>query len=608
MTKLRPRPNFALCLSASLGLALLAGCGDDSSSATGGGSTSDDTAGPQTSGEHSGGETSGSTTEDDPSETEGEETTGGETENEERFLTPVEHLVRISMALRGARPSLEELEAVEADPDVLPELVDSYMQGPGFAEIVRDLHNDSLLVAIERALPRNAPLDDMLGSAINASVQDTALRLVEHVVTEDIPYTEIVTADYWMVDETAAIVYGLPYDQGGDEWQQVDIPGPRPPAGLLSDNAMFLRHESAGANYHRGRANALASALLCQDFLDNDIDVDGGIDLNDPEAVRDAVNTNPTCLGCHATLDPLASHLHVYPGQIQPNDLPAYPVSVDFYQEQLVDRWETTTETPPGYYGMPSEGLDGLGRNIAADPRFAPCAAKRFYAYFQQVELDAIEDEDIDAFTETFEDSGMQARALIKAIVLSDDFRLGQGLDDDDAADIVGFKRARPVQVALLMKDLTGFEWEYRPRLEVAEAGAGTLSLARDASNGLEVLAGGIDSLFIRTPSRTVNATTALFLREFSAEAASFVVEQDFADGDAKLLDLVGPNERAEGPVRAQLVQLFARIYGEQVETDSADVNDAFALFDQTADAINVEHAWKVTLTAMLQDLNIIYY
>lgn len=608
MMNLRSRLNSRLPLFAAAGFAVLVGCGDDSASGTGAGATSDDSAGPQTGGEETAAMTSGSTTDDDPSETEGDETTGGETENEERFLTPVEHLVRISMALRGSRPSLEDIAAVEADADVLPELVDGYMQGPGFAEIVRDLHNDSLLVGVERALPRNEPLEDLLGSSINASVQDTALRLIEHVVVQDIAYSEIVTADYWMVDEIAATVYGLPYDQGGDTWQQVDIPGSRPPAGILSDNAFFLRHESAGANYHRGRANAIASALLCQDFLDNDIEVDGSIDLNDPEAVKDAVNTNPTCLGCHASLDPLASHLFVYPGQIQPNDLVEYPVPVDFYQEQLVDRWQTTSETAPGYYGMASEGLDGLGQNLADDPRFATCAAKRFYAYFQQVDEEALEGDDLDDFTAAFEDSGMQAKALIKAIVLSDDFRLGQGLDDDDGADLVGFKRARPVQVALLMKDLTGFEWQYRPRLEIAAAGSGTLSLPRDASNGFEVLAGGIDSLFIRTPSRTVNATTSLFLREFAAEAASFVVEQDFGDGDAKLLDQVGSNERGEGPVRAQLVGLFARLYGERVEPDSEDVDDAFALFEQTADATNVEHAWKVTLTAMLQDVSVIYY
>ena len=38
------------------------------------------------------------------------------------YLKPTQHLVRASMALRGLRPALDELRAVEEDPSVLPAL------------------------------------------------------------------------------------------------------------------------------------------------------------------------------------------------------------------------------------------------------------------------------------------------------------------------------------------------------------------------------------------------------------------------------------------------------------------------------------------------------
>ena len=43
------------------------------------------------------------------------------------YLTPTQHLTRASMALRGVRPSLEDLRAVEADPQALGGIVDRYL-------------------------------------------------------------------------------------------------------------------------------------------------------------------------------------------------------------------------------------------------------------------------------------------------------------------------------------------------------------------------------------------------------------------------------------------------------------------------------------------------
>ncbi|MCA9620895.1 MAG: DUF1588 domain-containing protein, partial [Myxococcales bacterium] len=83
----------------------------------------------------------------------------------------------------------------------------------------------------------------------------------------------------------------------------------RPAAGVLATNAFFWRHRSTLENANRGRANAISRAFLCEDYLERPIDFPSDIDLSDADAIENAIDHNAACQACHATLDPLASHL-----------------------------------------------------------------------------------------------------------------------------------------------------------------------------------------------------------------------------------------------------------------------------------------------------------
>ena len=50
--------------------------------------------------------------------------------------------------------------------------------------------------------------------------------------------------------------------------------------------------------YNARRADTIATALLCSDFLSVDINVDVNLDLSDPEAVANAVLENDACATC----------------------------------------------------------------------------------------------------------------------------------------------------------------------------------------------------------------------------------------------------------------------------------------------------------------------
>src|SRR6185369_8290104 len=100
---------------------------------------------------------------------------------------------------------IDQLRTVAAHPDRLPEFVDAYLTSPEFADTIRELHNEVLLLhpLLTNFTPPPAPPLELISfSAMNQSIYDEPLRLIEDIVMTDQPYTRIVTADYTMADPT----------------------------------------------------------------------------------------------------------------------------------------------------------------------------------------------------------------------------------------------------------------------------------------------------------------------------------------------------------------------------------------------------------------------
>jgi hypothetical protein len=500
---------------------------------------------------------------------------------------------------------------VMADPSALAELVDGYVDSAAFGETIRHMHDEALLTRFA-SVP---PLDDLAQTPtgrLQTSIGEEPLRLIERVVMTDRPYTEIVTADYTMANPVVATAYGLDRDPEGPEWQVARYRDGRPPAGVLATNAFYLRHRSAGANWHRGRANAVSRALLCYDFLSRDVVVDGAIDLSDPDAVATAVVDNPACASCHQTLDPLASFFWGFEPNLNNKQVEesGYPIADRFRPEQT-GRWRRTSRRPPAFFGLAGDGLGDLAQLIAADPRFSLCAARRFYAYLAQVKLDDVPLDLAARLQADFVASDHSAKALARAVVLSDEFAASHATSEAAAGGLVGMKTARPSELARLVQDLTGFRWRTDSDLRLRGGRVGPVDLLADDLVGFRVLAGGIDSYFVVEPSHTFNATSILVLRALAAAAAGHAVEADFdaPAGERRLLTRVEADTTDEAAVRRQLADLFARFYADFSPPESEAVGEAYAVFAGTlARTGDVAHAWKTTLTAMLQDLRIATY
>lgn len=528
-------------------------------------------------------------------------------------LTPAQHLLRASMALRGTRPSVEELQAVQEDPATLESFVDAYLNSEAFGETIKDLHNETLLLRAQNLIFN--PVDILTDYSVaftNQSLTDAPLRLIENVVMNDRPYTEILTTDEVQVNGPVSTVWGLPYDGDGFEWQTTGWNDSRPAAGILSSSMFFVRHRSAAQNFNRGRANAVSKALLCYDFLSQDIVVDGSIDLSDPDEVKNAVKENEACASCHSTLDPLASFFFGFADNLPFAQLTEYPVE-QFYRPFREDFWASSTETAPGYFGEPGDRIDDLAQMIAADTLFAQCTSRRFYSFLSQTRLEDVPFELVEWLKEEFIASNYNAKSLAKSVVLSDSFKVSHATTEDTAEDLIGYKKVRPAQLARMLYDLTGFLWTVDlSDFTVRGHSYGVAELPMDDFFGYRVLGGGIDSQLVPEPSHTYNATASLFLRSFSSNAADHVVEADFAESNLsnrKLLSQISESELDEVLIRDQLVALHLRLYGDFLESDSQEVDDAYSLFSETLSRTSdTRHAWKTVITAMLQSWKMAHY
>ncbi|HFE45016.1 MAG TPA: DUF1585 domain-containing protein, partial [Nannocystis exedens] len=467
----------------------------------------------------------------------------------------------------------------------------------------RDLHNDALLSIVDfGALPAGFIGKDALAGvdpyALNRSIMEAPLRLAEHIVLADLPYSEIVTADYTLADFNVATVWGLSHSGSKGVWEKTTWPGDRAHAGVLSDSWLYTRHSSTINNANRGRANATARAFLCYDFLSRDIELDPSINLADPNVVAEAVQTNKACAACHQTLDPMASFFSGY--------LPNYnstliPYPLETWVEGLFPILFKVNMRDPAFFGAAGNDLRDLGEMIAADPRFSLCTAKRFYAYFHQVELQNVPLEAAAELQDVLLANDFRIKPMLKSLLQSDAFRSAEGE--------LGRKRARPIQLASLIADLTGFHW----RTDLTKAGVGVVDLMDDSLVGYHVLAGGIDSLFVAQPSYTYSATSSLVLQGLARQAASSVVDNDFAQDDAKsrrLLTLVEPSTTDEASLRGQLVELYRILYGQTPAPDDAAIDDSYLLFTGALQAAGDDgkRAWKITLNALLQDVRIAFY
>ena len=285
------------------------------------------------------------------------------------MASPRKTLRRAALIFAGRIPTDTEYAAVEGgDEWALRAAIRGLMTGPEFHEFLIRSSNDRLLTNrggdgidhgahfvdfvnehYRRVKAAHAINDDRAWSdfytwydRVQYGANRAPLELIAYVVKNDLPYTEILTADYIMANPWAARAYGastrfddpndvrefrpsriVSYYRLGDGYKaerdpvtgatRVIDPGPLltnyPHAGILNTTSFLQRYPTTATNRNRARAR-----WTYYHFLGVDVEKSASR-TTDPVALADTNNPtmhNPNCTVCHSRLDLVAGAFQNY--------------------------------------------------------------------------------------------------------------------------------------------------------------------------------------------------------------------------------------------------------------------------------------------------------
>ena len=263
-------------------------------------------------------------------------------------------LRRATLLLQGRLPTEQESKAVASD-EALRVALRNLMQGPAFREFIVTGANDRLLIEgadtpldinfpmwfkiydrkVQYALDEDQDNDFTLNNQLRYPIRRAGGELFAYVIENDKPYSEVLTADYMMMntflnhwlegsakfgEDESPNVY-KPSRIGGyyprsslnrlvervNSNSTYELTGPPmanyPHAGILSDFGFLGRYPTTATNRNRARAR-----WAFYHFLGIDIEKSSQRPT-DEASLSDRNNptmNNPNCTVCHALLDPVA--------------------------------------------------------------------------------------------------------------------------------------------------------------------------------------------------------------------------------------------------------------------------------------------------------------
>ena len=530
-----------------------------------------------------------------------------------KLLSPRRQLIRLSVDLRSAHPSAEELDFIEEYPQAYGDFVDRYMQDPRFVERMKEIWNRSFRTRTGETYfdPTDAGLGMVGDERVADSIGEEPLALVGHIVANDLPWSDVVTAEYTMADPIVAAMWGLEYPEGKTGWQKTHYTDGRPEVGVLSSTTLWQRYPSAGVNSNRHRANNVSRMFLCDDYLARPVSFSrtqiDTLTSGDPEEV---IQTTAVCQSCHSTLDPFASHFFGFWWEIEGEleDQTLYRP-----EDEQVWRDQMGTHVTPAFYGIPTSSMYEMAEHLADDDRFVSCAVDTVFDGLTQRHSGDIDREELWEHTSAFEDSGLVTRELVRSIVMSRTYRSEEITDAALAERVPVLKTVTPAQLEGIIYAKTGYRWTF----------GGRQALAKNA-RGLSVLSGGTDGLYVNTPNHDPSVGL-VFVQERLAQAAGWHIAQHDLDpdrdGEAILLRYVTRNDSPESNPEAfqvQIEQLYAEVLGVplDVELDEEgeplpppEVAELAQLWKRlySVDA-NPDLAWAGVVSVVLRDPMLIFY
>ena len=548
------------------------------------------------------------------------------------LLAATDTVRKAGMKLVSRFPTVEEMQTASALPSIgMPQVIDGMMEEEAFYRRLSEIFNDYFLTdkyhssngseAAIRLLDRNDfpdarwfdPGEDFRDDnynsvriATNDAIAREPLELINYIVKNNRPFTEVVTADYIMVNPYSAQSYGVTNVQFENPNDPSEFKPGRmdgiPHSGILTSPMFLNRYPTTRTNRNRGRARVVFDLFLDTDILAIEgVRPGNAVDITTPIPTID----NPECSKCHSVLDPVASVFQNwdYKGRYRP--------------ARLENGWYTDMEQR-GYNGeiMPLSGnvdssVQWLGGKIAADPKF-PRAVVRILvngltgkepldqpaAGATQAEHDAYIAERtlLNEIQQKFIADNFNLKTLVREILLSPYWR-ADGLSTEESAVAhltTGSQQLlSPEMLDRKIAALIGFEWRghmdnyYRDKEK---------TWSSQLNYRFHQIYGGIDSDTVVTRLTSPNGLMGSMQLRMANEMACYAVPQEFLQpADKRKLFLFvenyhSPYNEENGEfdaasmelIRQNIQYLHEYLWGEYYPPGAPELQIVEALFMQS--------------------------
>ncbi len=496
---------------------------------------------------------------------------------------------RMSLDLRGVLPEVEDLEAAEADELAWLEIRDRYLDDARLEDRLVELYAETWHTRVDvfDLVYFDYHLEPEQEFVFERAVGEEPLRLLARVAVEDLPWSEVVTADWSMADELLGSIWPLDYPAGETGWQVSRYTDGRPAVGVLASNGLWWRYTATQSNMNRARAAALSRLLLCEDYLTRPV----SFSETDPSlSTEETAQSDPYCLGCHSSLDPIAASLFGFWWLNQYSE----PEQTEYHPEREV-LWETWLGTEPAWFGTPISGLADLGYMVATDSRFYSCAVETLAEGLWRRPSDLEDVAELESLRGRFLDDGARIKPLIAAIMETESYRVHA--EEESESRERPIRMMTPAQLASALEDLSGFQWSFE----------GFEQLHSDKT-GYRLLAGGVDGVALTSPQLEPSLTWALVVQRISQAAAHEVVRIELEeDGPRRLLEGISLKSRpGDVAFTAALKHLHWLLYAARADSDWLSAVEA--LWSDVESSEGAASAWRTTLSALLRDPAFVSY
>lgn len=532
-------------------------------------------------------------------------------------LDALQTLRKASIALLGRLPTPAEVDAVVTGGEAaLPTLLQEMMKEDAFYERLKEIFNDLFLT--DRYLGYSSYAANLLNKTqfpqagdawfntlpsadqtkVNKAIAREPLELVAYIVRNDRPFTEVVTADYTVMNTLSQKIYngkfvGTPSSGEGD-FQPAKIEslgdGTVAHAGVLTSPVWLNRFPTTPTNVNRHRARMVFKFFLATDILRV---AERPLDPTAAGAVQNPTLNDQSCSVCHRMIDPIAGAFQKY----DDNDQEKY---------EPTNTWKDTM-VPTGFGSEEMDKLEPaplhwLGERIVKDPRFSLAAVYTVYSALtghepldypadpdsptlkQELTAWSAQDALFRRIADTFVEEGFNLKVVVREVVLSPYFRAknaAAGVTKERQVELSGVGTGRfviPEVLGRKIRAVTGLPW-----------GKGVGYYKTDyLSSDYEILYGGIDSEDVTKRLNAPNGVMANVGWRMANEVACQTTAWDLSLDDPSKRFLFPYVEVGETPdtaadaIKKNIQYLHAHMLGENLPLGDPELERTYQLFLDT--------------------------